>query len=338
MYLDITWTSIYDAGVVSSMAPFGPVVALSRGASLQIVTMISLSVISLSAISLSVVTTCNDEFFGQRGSCYASPWRIQVRTTLARLAKRAQRDPTTPAPPAIRLTSACRPFTLNSTQITTTFPKSGWATPTPCYIEHPPSLNLVPCQFFLYIIHMDMLVPDIEESIPLPAGMADALPDLSPADELQMRANTIKFFSDMTGQPIVPNEEDAESAVGLAREMVENPKVRPDFAKYPNETIALYAGLAARYNHMIVQELSDLKLYVVNKLFEAVEQADDVKTRVSAIKALGEVDGIDAFKKRSEVTHVIKPLEEVEKELLSVLEGIEYSVVDEKPALNAESH
>jgi hypothetical protein len=112
--------------------------------------------------------------------------------------------------------------------------------------------------------------------------------------------------------------------------MIENPKVRPDFAKYPNETIALYAGLAARYNHMIVEELSDLKLYVVNKLFEAVEQSDDLKTRINALKALGEVDGIDAFKRRSEVTHVIKPIEEVEKELLSVLEGIEYTVITEE--------
>ena len=88
--------------------------------------------------------------------------------------------------------------------------------------------------------------------------MTEALPDLSPADELQMRANTIKFFSDLTGQPLVPSEEDAESAVGLAREMVENPQVRPDFAKYPNETIALYAGLAARYNHMILKAISPL--------------------------------------------------------------------------------
>jgi hypothetical protein len=81
---------------------------------------------------------------------------------------------------------------------------------------------------------------------------------------------------------------------------------------------------------MIVEELSDLKLYVVNKLFEAAEQADDLKVRINALKALGEVDGIDAFKKRSEITHIIKPIEEVEKELLQVLEGIEYTVVTEE--------
>jgi len=179
---------------------------------------------------------------------------------------------------------------------------------------------------------MDMLVPDIEEDVPLPANMAEALPDLSAAEELQMRANTIRFFSDMTGQLLVPDEGHAESAVGLAREMVTNPSARPDFAKYPNETIALYAGLAARYNHMIVEELSDLKLYVVNKLFEAAENADNDKVRIAALTKLGEVDGVDAFKKRSEVTHVVKPIEEVEKELLTVLEGIEYRVVGEKSA------
>ena len=176
---------------------------------------------------------------------------------------------------------------------------------------------------------MQPLVPDIEENLALPANAAEALPDLSPAEELDMRVRTIKFLSDISGQPIVPNEEDGASAQELARNMIEDPKARPDFAKYPNEAIALYAGLAARYNHMIVEELSDLKLYVVNKLFEAVEQADDLKVRINALKALGEVDGIDAFKKRSEITHIIKPIEEVEKELLSVLEGIEYSVVVE---------
>jgi hypothetical protein len=102
---------------------------------------------------------------------------------------------------------------------------------------------------------------------------------------------------------------------------------------YANETIAMLAGMAARYNHMIVKDLADLKLYVVNKLFETAESADSQKTLISALSKLGEVDGIDAFKKRSEITHQIKPIEEVEKELLSVLEGIEYSVVSDKKDL-----
>ena len=68
---------------------------------------------------------------------------------------------------------------------------------------------------------------------------------------------------------------------------------------------------------------------MVNKLVQEVEHADSSKTRIAALAKLGEVDGVDAFKKRTETTHVIKPIEEVEKELLSVLEGIEYKVLDE---------
>jgi hypothetical protein len=130
--------------------------------------------------------------------------------------------------------------------------------------------------------------------------------------------------------PLEPTAEDADAAKELAREMVENPQAKPDFSIYPNEVIAMYAGIAARYNHMIVKELSDLKLYVVNKLFESAEAADDVKTRIAALKALGEIEGIDAFKRRSEITHIVKPIEEVERELMQVLEGIEYKVISDE--------
>ena len=41
-----------------------------------------------------------------------------------------------------------------------------------------------------------------------------------------------------------------------------------------------------------------------------------------------EVDGVDAFKKRSEVTHKVMTLEEVEKELLDTLTKIEDKAID----------
>jgi hypothetical protein len=193
----------------------------------------------------------------------------------------------------------------------------------------------MPFSFIYFVVlstHMDAqpLVPDIEDNIPLPAHAREALPELSAPEEIEMRARTIKLISDITQTPIVPTDADAEDAKELAREMVENPAMKPDFSIYPNEVIAMYAGIAARYNHMIVKELSDLKLYVVNKLFESVEAADDVKTRIAALKALGEVEGIDAFKRRSEITHIVKPIEEVERELMQVLEGIEYKVISDE--------
>ena len=51
---------------------------------------------------------------------------------------------------------------------------------------------------------MDELVPHIEENIPLPQNAKEAFPELSPAEELQMRANVIKLMSDLTGQQLSP--------------------------------------------------------------------------------------------------------------------------------------
>jgi len=69
---------------------------------------------------------------------------------------------------------------------------------------------------------------------------------------------------------------------------------------------------------------------VINRLIMEIEESKDSRSRIAALSKLGEVDGVDAFKKRSEITVQIKPIEEVEKELLTILEGIEYSVYTEK--------
>lgn len=178
------------------------------------------------------------------------------------------------------------------------------------------------------------LLPDIEDDISLPENAREAFPELTPAQELEARMNTVRLLSDLTMQPIVPNSEDEKRAELAVREMIENPDKRPDFTIYPNETIALMAGIAARYNHMIVKDLADFKLYVVNRLFEIAEAEENNKIKLQALTKLGEVDGVDAFKKRTETTHIIKPIEEVEKELLQVLEGVEYTVVDSDNAAN----
>ena len=110
--------------------------------------------------------------------------------------------------------------------------------------------------------------------------------------------------------------------------MMHNPAHRPEFAKYPNEVMAYLAGMVAQSNCMIVEELSDLKLYVVNKLVSEVENAKDAKARITALSKLGEVDGVDAFKKRSEITHKIQTIEEVERELIETLNMLEDQVID----------
>lgn len=143
-----------------------------------------------------------------------------------------------------------------------------------------------------------------------------------------MRANVIKLMSDLTGDPIAPTKDNAEQAKQIAKDMINDPRHRPDFAQYPNETLAYLAGMVAQMNISIVDELSDLKMYVVNKLVQEVETARDSKVRIAALGKLGEVDGVDAFKKRSEVTHKVQTLEEVEKELLETLGIIENKAID----------
>lgn len=175
---------------------------------------------------------------------------------------------------------------------------------------------------------MDELVPHIEENIPLPQNAKDAFPELSPAEELQMRANVVKLMSDLTGDVLAGTQENIDQAVEIAKKMAADPNHRPDYAQYPNETLAYLAGMVAQMNVSIVDELSDLKMYVVNKLIEEVENARDAKIRVAALSKLGEIDGVDAFKKRTEVTHKVLTIQEVEEELLETLGKLENRVID----------
>lgn len=132
------------------------------------------------------------------------------------------------------------------------------------------------------------------------------------------------MLADLKGEPISPNVEQQVEAETLAHEMIKDPKKRPEFSKYSNEAMAYLAGMVQQSNVQLVDELSELKMYVINKLIHEVEHAATAKDRLVALKNLGEVDGVDAFKKRSELTVKVQPIEEVEMELKSILEGITY--------------
>jgi hypothetical protein len=163
---------------------------------------------------------------------------------------------------------------------------------------------------------------DIDPNIPLPANAAEALPPMTPKEELEVRARTIKLISDLQGKPIHPSDKDKDEARALAKKMVEDPRGHIQFSNYKNETLAYLAGMVSQYDQMIVKDLADLKVFVVNKLVEQTESGN-AKDVIAALKALGEVDGVDAFKRRSEVTVQVKPIDQVEKDLLAKLEKLE---------------
>jgi hypothetical protein len=158
------------------------------------------------------------------------------------------------------------------------------------------------------------LIPDINWDVPIPT---EALPTLSPKEEIEMRARTVKLISDLTGRPIEPSEEHREEAHRLMEHVVAN-KTPPDLVDYSNETLAYLGGMVSMYSGMVVRDLADLKLFVVNKLLQETEHPDG-KIRMQALKAIGEIDGVDAFKRRTEITHKTQSLEEVETELLDTL-------------------
>ncbi len=173
-----------------------------------------------------------------------------------------------------------------------------------------------------------IMMPEIEEEIPLPSNARDAMPELTPAQELEVRAATIKLISDLTGEPLEADATHKADATMLAQQMISDPTMRPTYANYPNETIAFLAGMVAQTNHAVVEELADLKLYVVNNLIKMAEIAKSDKDKIAALKAIGEIDGVDAFKKRSEVTVKQQSIEEVEAELYKTLQAIRGKVIE----------
>jgi hypothetical protein len=168
-----------------------------------------------------------------------------------------------------------------------------------------------------------VIVPFIEENIPIPKNAREALPSMNSEDEVMLRAQTIKEVSDIMGEEIVPNAKNIKDAEDIARKMVENPGMKQEYGLYANETVAYLGGLVGTYNHLIVKDLADLKLFVVNKLVEIVHHEDsNIKEQITALRSIGEVDGIDAFKKKTEVIHKMETMEEVEVELLSMLKEL----------------
>ena len=168
-----------------------------------------------------------------------------------------------------------------------------------------------------------VIVPFIEENIPIPKNARDALPSMTSEDEVILRATTIKEVSDIMGEEIKPNAKNIKDAEDIARKMVENPGMKQEYGLYANETVAYLGGLVGTYNHLIVKDLAELKLFVVNKLVEIVHHKDsNIKEQITALRSIGEVDGIDAFKKKTEVIHKMETMEEVETELLSMLKEL----------------
>ncbi len=175
-----------------------------------------------------------------------------------------------------------------------------------------------------------VMMPHIEEGVPIPKHSREALPEMNNEDQVRLRSKTYKELADLTGHDIDPTPEQREAAEKTMKEMITNPGKKQDLKKYANDQMAYLGGLVDVYNHAIVDDLAELKQYVVAKLVYAVEHTQNVKEQIAALRSIGEIDGVDAFKKKTEVIHKHETMEEVEKELITMLTELKQKVLNER--------
>jgi hypothetical protein len=56
--------------------------------------------------------------------------------------------------------------------------------------------------------------------------------------------------------------------------------------------------------------------------------AKNDRDKLAALRAIGEIDGVDAFKKKTEITHITKSGDELEKELRETIEQLKGTIVE----------
>jgi hypothetical protein len=175
-----------------------------------------------------------------------------------------------------------------------------------------------------------VIIPPLEENISLPRNARDALPELNNEEELEMLANTVKLLADLSGKPIQATKEDIAEAKTVAETIVKHPETKLQLKKYKNSVLASLAGMVAELDAQVVDDLKDLKTFVVNGLIKEAATAEKSKERITALRAIGEVDGVDAFKKTTEVIHKNMSLDDIEDKLRTLVNRIERRIQDKE--------
>lgn len=183
-----------------------------------------------------------------------------------------------------------------------------------------------------------IMMPNIEENVPIPKAAKEAMPDLSMEEELKVRVETVKTIADLKGEPIPDaSPKEQQEAVDFVKKVMTDPNFKPEYGNYSDPTMAFCAGMVAQTQVLLAKNLADYKLYVVNNLIKVIESTTNPKEKTTALRALGEIDGVDAFKKKTEVTHKVESMDEVEKELLAMLNDFKQKgIIKEPQTIDAE--
>ena len=160
-----------------------------------------------------------------------------------------------------------------------------------------------------------VMYPNVDDNVPIPKSAREALPELTNEEEIEMVGNTIKLISDLTGQPIEATQADIDEAKTVMETIIKEPQTKLQLKKYKNSTLASLAGMVESLNADVVDDLKDLKKFVINGLIKEATMSDKSKERITALRAIGEVDGVDAFKKHTEVVHKSMSMDDIEGRL-----------------------
>lgn len=175
-----------------------------------------------------------------------------------------------------------------------------------------------------------VMIPYLEQNEPIPHNAREALPDLNNEEELEMIANTVKLMSDLTGEPIQATQADINEAKTVIEAMIKEPQNKIQYKKYKSPVLASLAGMVESMNSNVVDDLTELKTVVVNGLLREAMTAEKSKERITALRAIGEVDGVNAFKKHTEVVHTNMSLDDIESKLRVLVGKIEKRVQEKE--------
>ena len=176
-----------------------------------------------------------------------------------------------------------------------------------------------------------VMYPNVDDNVPIPKSAREALPELTNEEEIEMVGNTIKLISDLTGQPIEATQDDIDEAKTVMETIIKEPQTKLQLKKYKNSTLASLAGMVESLNADVVDDLKDLKKFVINGLIKEATMSDKSKERITALRAIGEVDGVDAFKKHTEVVHKSMSMDDIEGRLQILVGKLQKRLEEKEP-------
>lgn len=143
---------------------------------------------------------------------------------------------------------------------------------------------------------------------------------------LQAAANTARLLQD-AGLEIGLTDDDVDDAAAIARQAARNPtslqtkSAKQALTKKTPAALLLTEQILHDYGHKIVQEATQVRHMVVNKLIQETENPD-AKVRIKALELLGKVSDVGLFTDKQEITITHQTSDDLRQRLRQKLERL----------------